>query len=1240
MRAAALSALAIGMVGGVNAAATSAVLPLGVLWLLTRERGPRRRALLVWWPVFTAVATLWWLVPLFTLGAYSPPFLDFIESAGVTTFPATPFDALRGTTAWVPYLDPGWGGGVDLVRQSYLVLNSGILLVVGLAGLAARATPNRRFLALALLVGLLLTTLGHQGSTAGWGAGTVADLLDGPLAPLRNIHKFDPVVRIPLALGLAWALEHAARHATWQRVTLRGRTRRVSTRWPVTALTALAVAGSAMPAALGTLTPADPVLATPTYWQQAVDWLDEQEDETGATALYAPGTSFGTYRWGEPRDEPFQYLGDHGWAVRNAVPLTPPGTIRYLDAVEEVVSTGAGSPALAAALRRAGVGYVVVRNDLAPGNDVPDPVLMRQALERSPGLSRTRSFGPEVGGEAVLEGEDGRRLLVNGGWQDRRDAIEVWALDDPPGAALAAGDPIVLVGGPEDVLGGLEAGVLGETPTRLGLDTPTSQAPPGGVVLTDGLVERERTFGRVHDATGEVRVPGDRLRSSNPVTDYDLAGWDAWRTTGRLDGAESVTASASGSDIDTAGGADRAAAPYAAVDGDPATAWRGSAGAGEQAFWRIDLDEPTDSRQATLTAPADAPDSVRVGVVTASGRGGTAELTPGATVQVELPEGGAEWLRVEELASGNGRLALAEVGVPGVEVERPLVLPAVPEAWGAPARVLLRRLDEARTGCASVGGRTPCRESQARQPEERRVLDRVVELPAAQGYDAAIRVRGLPGPALADLVQEGQVLAATASSTGPRDLRAAGVAALDGDPGTTWTPRLDDPRPTLTVRFAEPRTIRRLTLGLDPAAPARRVTEATLVWPEGRRRVTFDERGRADLAEAGRGGGGPIRTSSLEVRVTDSADAASIDAAGVGEPLPPGVGELRVNGLDAALSFDTDERTYPCGSGPAVSVNGSLRETRVVGAPADIVAGEPVTARLCSPGPGFGGDQRLALRAGENRVRLAGSELFVPDRVVLSAPDAPPVDAADTAALPVESDPARREVDPPAGAGTVVLHQNVNPGWAAGQGGEPLAALAADGWQQAWFLDGEEPVVADFAPDRTYRVGLLVGLALLLALALACAFLPRRRWPRADDPSLAASALGGGPASPASTGRHRAGGGRAALSGASTVVVVAAGLLVGWPGVLAAALGFALALGAARFRAEAAPWLAASPVALAAVAYAVRPWGDPSGWAGSLAWPGYAVVLGVSAAVVLAWGRPGSVRDDRFRRRAGTSTNR
>ncbi|MGS7457614.1 alpha-(1-_3)-arabinofuranosyltransferase domain-containing protein, partial [Mycobacterium tuberculosis] len=64
-RAAALSGLAVAMVGGVNAAASFAVVPLAVIWVLTRTPGPRRRALLLWWPVFATLGTFWWVVPLF-----------------------------------------------------------------------------------------------------------------------------------------------------------------------------------------------------------------------------------------------------------------------------------------------------------------------------------------------------------------------------------------------------------------------------------------------------------------------------------------------------------------------------------------------------------------------------------------------------------------------------------------------------------------------------------------------------------------------------------------------------------------------------------------------------------------------------------------------------------------------------------------------------------------------------------------------------------------------------------------------------------------------------------------------------------------------------------------------------------------------------------------------------------------------------------------------------------------------
>ncbi len=102
---------ALAMIGGVNATASFAAIPVAAMWLLTRSRGRRKRSMMMWWPVFTALGTLWWLVPLFLLGSYSPPFLDFIESASLTTTPTTLFDSLRGTSHWVPYLDPRWRAG-------------------------------------------------------------------------------------------------------------------------------------------------------------------------------------------------------------------------------------------------------------------------------------------------------------------------------------------------------------------------------------------------------------------------------------------------------------------------------------------------------------------------------------------------------------------------------------------------------------------------------------------------------------------------------------------------------------------------------------------------------------------------------------------------------------------------------------------------------------------------------------------------------------------------------------------------------------------------------------------------------------------------------------------------------------------------------------------------------------------------------------------------------------------------
>ena len=157
-----------------------------------------------------------------------------------------------------------------------------------------------------------------------------------------------------------------------------------------------------------------------------------------------------------------------------------------------------------------------------------------------------------------------------------------------------------------------------------------------------------------------------------------------------------------------------------------------------------------------------------------------------------------------------------------------------------------------------------------------------------------------------------------------------------------------------------------------------------------------------------------------------------------------------------------------------------------------------------------------------------------------------------------------------------------------------------------------------FAPDRVYRWGLLGGLVALLGLVLICV-VPRRRWRDA-------------PLDPAQS--------RAASAGVSVAVaVVGCGLLAGWPGALVATVVCGITWVLSRRAPVAAPWVLAGLVLPAAVAYAIRPWGGSTGWAGSLEWPHY-LVLAVCAAL-FGWpvSRPPG-RRRALRRMPGFSTRR
>ncbi len=378
-RAAALSAVAVFACGGVNAAAVLAVLPLPALYLITRTAGPGRRRLLIAWLGCTTLAVLWWLVPLVVLGGVSPPFLDWIESASITTAITSPATVLRGADHWVAYLaglgGPEWRGGWALVTRPAFVLDTMVVAGIGLAGLSVPRLRERLFLLSAVVVGLLCVTLGHVGPVDGIGSEWFRSALDGTLAPFRNIHKFDPVLRLPLALGVGVLVGRAAS------ALRRGTPVRRALGAGLVGVTAVGLLGSAAPLLTEQFiqrgsfeeAPGDPV--------EAADWL--AANAHGSRSLLVPGASFSDSYWGRPRDEPLQVSGSVIWATRDAVPLAPAGTIRFLDAVQIRLASGTPSSGLADALARAGLVYVVVRNDLdyaVAGSPSPDP--------RAPGSRR------------------------------------------------------------------------------------------------------------------------------------------------------------------------------------------------------------------------------------------------------------------------------------------------------------------------------------------------------------------------------------------------------------------------------------------------------------------------------------------------------------------------------------------------------------------------------------------------------------------------------------------------------------------------------------------------------------------------------------------------------------------------------------------------------------------------------------------------------------------------------------
>ncbi|TWD83713.1 arabinofuranan 3-O-arabinosyltransferase [Kribbella amoyensis] len=1151
------SAAAFALVGGVNAVATGATLILPALWIATRKLDRSTVKLAVAWLGCVAAVSVWWMVPLLLLGRYSPPFLDWIEDAAVTTGSASVFESFRGTSQWLNFLSTGdgptWPAGWLYVTQPALILTTAAVALLGLVGLAMGSLKHRGFLQLSVLVGLLLLTIGHAGSPL---SGPVRDLLDGPLAALRNTHKFELVVRLPLMLAAAHAL---TRLTTW--LSARGVHRRI-----VPALAACLVVSVATPAIFAQLPRPEGYDAIPAHWREAAAWLDGQS--TTGSVLVVPAASFADFGWGSTKDEPFQALLKRPMAVRDAVPLGSAGATRWLDEIERRLGSGVGDRTLPQALQRAGVRYVVVRNDLRDDAQVTPTLAVHESLAES-GVQRVASFGPVVGSPIEQPGVtlDERTRLPY-------PSVEIFDVGEVGAARLVPQSQLVEVrGAPEDVPDVLTA-IGGDREAVLGADANGLDLP---LVQTDGVQRREVSFGRPAENYSAVMSADDPGRQGRRSLDYDFAP-DAARTTRSwAGGVADVRASSSAADADATLRTGPGNGPFAAVDGDPSTRWISGTYGRSGGEWielsfvaprkvsdlKVQFSLATPTTDPVRTLKVDTDNGSLTTVVAANDEPQAVPAPDGLTQRLRLSVG------VTDGKNPNG-VSIAEIALPGLTPASRLTVPGGLERQ--PDALVFRNQQAGRSGCLHARVRPLCRSAFGKDSEEPTGLYRSVDLPTGASYE--LRGTALPrdGEALERLLVVPGSITATASSRAVSAPEGRPGAVVDQDLGTGWIAAAGDTRPRLTLQLPGARKLQGLQFLSDPYLAASRPSEVAVrfdggepvtlaVTDEGF--VTFPDRFRA------------VRT--VELGFTATKPLVDVDSAsGYTRTLPVGVAEVRVLGAnDLRKAVDPGAATgAACGFGPSVRVDGVPAPTQVKATMRDVLQRRPVTYTLC------GGDG-VPLQGGRHTIDVVASKDFVPVEAEFTKSGFTKPAGSVVQDLNVwRRDPARLTVEvPPAEEPSVLtVTQNFNPGWEAyDSSGRKLVAIRVGGWQQGWLVPAgsEQVVTARFMPDRTYRAGLLVGLAGLILVAGLTVFARRHAARHSGHRLREATRLGAWPAS---------------------VLVVAAGTFIaGWAGLAATVIGAVLAWYLAGRRITLIGVLA-GVVLLGALVAAVQPW--PDGGAG------------------------------------------
>ncbi|MEU9207924.1 alpha-(1-_3)-arabinofuranosyltransferase family protein [Streptomyces sp. NPDC048415] len=1084
------SALVVPFMGGVNAAATLAsLLPVG-LYLLSRPRGPRQRKLIAWWVPGVILATAWWWIALLLLGAYGENFLPYVETSQTTTATMSATESLRGAGNWVAYLHFGeaWlPAGWTVASAVIVIVCSALAAGLGLAGLARRDMPERRWLVLTVLSVALITLAGYGGSFGAPFHGVVQDWLNGWLVPFRNIYKFQTGFALALVLGLAHLVGVASRTRGARHV--RGR------RFAPLIAAILVVPGLAWPYLNGSILQPGSFQELPKYWHSTADWLKKYSPDS--RALVVPATAHGLYTWGSPIDEPLDVLADSRWAERDYVPFGTPGNRRAMDAVEQALMAGGEIPGLADYLSRAGLYYVVVRNDLDPDQVgyVPTATVKR-TLEQS-GYQRVTGFGPIMTGGRIANDTP---LQVEGLYPRQR-AVEIYEPTDKevprPGQAglKPITDTAVVSGGPESLL------PLAADPSMRGRATVlTGDNHPGlGTsevqVVGDGLRRADTRFGLVNSNTSytytrdqrndsdSVQDPGEKPHQILPTKGVQH------QTVAQLRGAHSVTASSTGNWLFYLPQYD----PVNAFDGNPDTAWaEGAAGSANGQWLRIrfegSVDVPSSFKVTPLPQDGVRSAPTRVRVETEKGSRTSYLQANGMKQSIKSPAGPTSWLKITIVDSTAPHASLtgagfSEIDLPDVQVTRLLKLPTDVSGTDASSEIVSLHRTADPTGLSPTGTEAG--------------LHRAFSTSTAGTYEMKASAVAIPGEDLDKLLYEvapeqQSRITATADSTAKLGAGLSARNLTDGDLTTAW---IAGGNPTIHLSWPDKQQVSSIVLA--PAGGlSTRPTKIDISSPDGAAIVGVDENGWARFD--------PLTTDHLDITVTETAPLTVHNpVADADLQLPVGLTEAYIPALDQYRTpqpSGTRPFSLPCGKGPVVSVDGKLYETSAKGTVRDLVERRPVDVTLCQPGRS---DASVELTGGSHRIEAGDAGPLTLTDVTLTRGTVTEAGAA-TAGRELKIRDwlgDRREVRVGSGAASyLTTYENYNDGWKATLNGKDLTPVRLDGWQQGWQIPSGAggTVKLSYEPSTTYEAGLIGGG--VAVAALAGLVLWRRRSPNPDEP--------------------------------------------------------------------------------------------------------------------------------------------